>query len=484
MMNPPQGDDVLEPGEQPPVPRGHPWIAWGVIAAVATWIAVQRSDVELPEKQIVRHRLQSAVGNWQACYFVGAAKMFPQKESEWLAVAPVDRGPIEQRLRNVVLVGELQGPKSAAEKLENIKDSLREKDVRQEDREAADLLARLYDDVTRGKTTLPSIGPADQERLVERLGWSGRLALHPADSRDPQERGELLDEARRTVVRVLVLLAVGVLTIVAGIAALGTIVLLLLVRPQSRALVPSTQHGGIYAETFAVWIASYLALSYLTHLLPLEGSQILLSGAVMILSLAALGWPVMRGIPWRTVRQDLGLHFGRGPLVELLLGPVAYLAALPLMIGGLLIVVALLALTHRLPNAEGGELSPDRMPYHPVVGWLLEGGWWAKLQVVILASVLAPLVEETLFRGVLYRQLRDATGRFGYVGSVLASGLATSFVFAAIHPQGLIAVPALMALALAFTLAREWRGTLLPAMIAHGVNNGLVTCALISMGWG
>jgi membrane protease YdiL (CAAX protease family) len=157
---------------------------------------------------------------------------------------------------------------------------------------------------------------------------------------------------------------------------------------------------------------------------------------------------------------------------------------MPLVVGGLLIVVALLALTHRLPNADGGELDPDRMPYHPVVGWLLEGGWWEKLQVVFLASVLAPLVEETLFRGILYRQLRDGTHRFGYVGSVLASGLATSFVFAAIHPQGWIAVPALMALAMAFTLAREWRGTLLPAMIAHGLNNGLLTCALISMGSG
>jgi membrane protease YdiL (CAAX protease family) len=87
-----------------------------------------------------------------------------------------------------------------------------------------------------------------------------------------------------------------------------------------------------------------------------------------------------------------------------------------------------------------------------------------------------------MFRGVLYRHLRDATSSVGYVGSVLASALATSFVFAAIHPQGWIAVPALMSLAMAFTLAREWRGTLLPSMIAHGINNGLLTWILISLG--
>jgi hypothetical protein len=36
-----------------------------------------------------------------------------------------------------------------------------------------------------------------------------------------------------------------------------------------------------------------------------------------------------------------------------------------------------------------------------------------------------------------------------------------------------------MALAFTFTLIREWRGTLVPAMIAHGINNGAVTLLLI-----
>ncbi|HWB09209.1 MAG TPA: type II CAAX endopeptidase family protein [Pirellulales bacterium] len=478
----PEHSDVFGPPDQPSIPRGHPWIAWGVIAAVATWIAVQRSRVEIPPNQTAR--LQSVVGDWQARYLAGAAKMFPQKETEWLAAAPVDRGPIEQRLRNLVLVGELQGPRGAAEKLEDIEDSLREKDARQEDREAVNSLARLYDDAAQGKTTLPSISPADRQRLVERLGWTGRLALHPADTPDRQERDELLKEAHGTVVRAIACFGIGLLMILAGVVALATIVLLLLVRPSSRALPPATQHGGIYAETFAVWIVGYVALSYLTRLLPIERNQILLSGAVMLLSLAALGWPVMRGIPWRTVRQEVGLHLGRKPFVELLLGPVAYLAAIPLAIVGVVIFLALFALTHSLFNAEGGELSSGRIPYHPAVDWLLAGNGWAKVEVVFLASVMAPLMEETLFRGVLYRHLRDATGRLRYVGSVLASGLTTSFVFAAIHPQGLIAVPPLMGLALGFTLAREWRGTLLPAMMAHGLNNGLVTCTLISMGSG
>jgi membrane protease YdiL (CAAX protease family) len=88
--------------------------------------------------------------------------------------------------------------------------------------------------------------------------------------------------------------------------------------------------------------------------------------------------------------------------------------------------------------------------------------------------VVAPVVEETMFRGVLYRHLRELTHGIDRVASLLFSTLISCFIFAIIHPQGVMAVPALMALACGFVLAREWRGTLLPSMIAHGLNNALV----------
>jgi membrane protease YdiL (CAAX protease family) len=55
----------------------------------------------------------------------------------------------------------------------------------------------------------------------------------------------------------------------------------------------------------------------------------------------------------------------------------------------------------------------------------------------------------------------------------------TSFIFAVIHPQGIFAVPLLMALAFGFSLIREWRETLLPCMVAHGLHNGLATLTMI-----
>ena len=79
-----------------------------------------------------------------------------------------------------------------------------------------------------------------------------------------------------------------------------------------------------------------------------------------------------------------------------------------------------------------------------------------------------------MFRGVMYRHLRDATGGAGRVMSVVLSTAINSFVFAVIHPQGWVAVPALMSLAIMFSLMREWRGSLIPSMIMHGLSNFIV----------
>ena len=67
----------------------------------------------------------------------------------------------------------------------------------------------------------------------------------------------------------------------------------------------------------------------------------------------------------------------------------------------------------------------------------------------------------------------------GAVVSVLVSGFVVSLIFAVIHPQALVAVPALMALAFGFTLAREWRGSVVPGMVAHGLSNGAVMMFMI-----
>src|SRR5262249_30657671 len=130
---------------------------------------------------------------------------------------------------------------------------------------------------------------------------------------------------------------------------------------------------------------------------------------------------------------------------------------------------------------RGGGSAAGREAAHPVIGEIAHADPWTLVMILLLASVAAPIIEETFFRGVLHRHLREATGRWGTVLSVLFSGGLVSFIFAVIHPQGYLAVPVLMALAFGFTLAREHRGTLLPSMVSHGLNNGLVLMLSVLM---
>jgi membrane protease YdiL (CAAX protease family) len=157
-----------------------------------------------------------------------------------------------------------------------------------------------------------------------------------------------------------------------------------------------------------------------------------------------------------------------------LFGIANYLGTLPLLFVGALLTLGLMRLA-KLVIGEGNDpLGLTSDPNHPIGGLLLTGNWWSRLQILFAASVGAPIVEETMFRGVLYRHLREATCNLSYPLSVFLSACVVSFVFAVIHPQGFLGVPPLMALAFVFCLLREWRGTLVPGMVAHGVNNGVV----------
>ena len=82
--------------------------------------------------------------------------------------------------------------------------------------------------------------------------------------------------------------------------------------------------------------------------------------------------------------------------------------------------LAILAVVKILQKTGRGDLfGPNGTPTHPVVFEVLHGGWPQWLQILFVASVMAPLLEETMFRGVLYRHLREATDRMGRVASVV-----------------------------------------------------------------
>lgn len=94
------------------------------------------------------------------------------------------------------------------------------------------------------------------------------------------------------------------------------------------------------------------------------------------------------------------------------------------------------------------------------------------LAFAALAVIAAPIVEEILFRGVLYGALRRSLPR---VGAVLASAL----LFAVIHPM--IGTPPVFLLGVLAAFARERSGRLTTAMLVHAAYNGtLVALPLLA----
>jgi membrane protease YdiL (CAAX protease family) len=274
---------------------------------------------------------------------------------------------------------------------------------------------------------------------------------------------------------------VGVLGFL-GLIGLLVIVVRLMARNLRGGLEPGFGNGGIYAETFALWMFWFLLLGEVGRAVA-GGSNLLVAGLMSLFSLTALMWPLARGVPWEQLRQDIGWTAGVNPAVEILLGPACYAMTLPLMFVGLLMTLMLLVIQGILSPPEPDSFTPVSLPSHPIVAAIRGGNWATRLQLLFVASVAAPIVEETMFRGVLYRHLRDATWGWGRLASIFVSVLLTSFIFAVIHPQGLVAVPALMGIAIGLNLTREWRQTLIPGMIAHGINNGiLLTLLSVALG--
>jgi membrane protease YdiL (CAAX protease family) len=485
-------EEPLEVLPVEPARKGQPIIAWAVIALVVCSILglhayqawresrlVEQGPVRVDERSLVLLRVQ-------ARYFVGAAQILKGASKELYPQARgLNTGSIDQRLAFITLAGELAGPKEAENEIESLETYLQQsgKQPTFEEARLKDIMDALYSDHAKGRFDAPSVSLEDRAFLRDRLGWFGELALAPAGSPDHAAREAVINPAIRTFA-----VLIGTVFTVGFIALLGFVALILFLIMLFSGTLKTGVHcgstyGSVYAETFALYLFTYFGLTAAVQFIPsLDEWHLPLAGGAALFSLLVLAWPVLRGIPWQQVRQDIGLTAGRQPPLEPFVGVAGYAMTLPLLAVGVVVMLILMFLTGALNGILGAhdKLNADTgLPIHPIVFALVKPDWWTRLQVFVLACVIAPIVEETMFRGVLYRHLREASCRWGFFLSVTVSALVVSFVFAVIHPQGVIAVPALMALAFGFNLVREWRGTLIPGMVAHGINNGLVLTIVI-----
>ena len=109
---------------------------------------------------------------------------------------------------------------------------------------------------------------------------------------------------------------------------------------------------------------------------------------------------------------------------------------------------------------------------NPQVGMLAPGGAsiYSAAVMVFLVAVVAPLAEELLFRGLLYRWIAE---RFGmWIGLVISS-----LIFSSMHGI-LLLIPPLFVVGCLLAWLYEKSGSVLPCIVMHGVFNGIMLLGL------
>ena len=489
-------DDLASPIGSPP--RGWSGVAWLVILTLVgfhVWLQnIYRTEAAPNPAVLEENRLALILIETQCRYLISARDVLPPGNQDKIEDMiqqnrqGLSQGSLAARLRFAVTLGELLGPDDARNELGLLEFQLQNEPdlnlIPQKDRQAKQLLTRLYRDYSKKKWDGPSLKGEDKEFLKLQLGWFGELALTPSEANLPQ-RQTLLERAHRIFYGMIGLLLGLVVFGLLGLVSLAVVLFSMATRHLQFGLPAGSGHHGLYAETFACWLFLFSLGELLLAVQPIEELRLGGTALVMFFSLLALLWPMFRGLEWSRIRADLGLKWGRAGIFEPAFGVVNYLMTLPQLALGVALMVVLIMVRNALfpgeaPAGAGSAFVSREVPSHPIVHLLLQGDWVVRAQLFFLACVAAPVVEEIMFRGVLYRHLRDATQPWtGWFLSVMISTIWQSFLFAAIHPQGLLAVPALMGLAFGMTLAREWRDSLGASMVTHALNNGLVFTMVI-----
>jgi membrane protease YdiL (CAAX protease family) len=434
------------PPTQPP--RRPAWLAWIII-----WLAVGYLVLSNMVPDLRRHKSSADDANdvqlsAAAKYAIGTHQLSPASSTQLLqSIDPYAKTP-DEKVRAAIAAGELQDAKTALSRLDAIdaKDPELKPDIEN--------LRTIY---TSGVNHLDS---AQKQRLLDRYQFFGRVALSFGQPDSDPLRKSVKHDSVRTVIILISALGIGVFAAFAGFILLILAIVFLSTGTIRAAYIAPPPITNVYVEMFAVYLVSFflitLAMGAIGHGdVPLSWYWI----ASIVLPIAIF-WGLFRGISWNDMRQALGWHGGRGILVELPLGIVGYIAGLPIVIAGFGITFMLLKLAHITPS-------------HPIQS-VPTGSPWQALQLYGIACVWAPVIEETMFRGALFNHMR---GRWNW----LISASVVAFIFASIHPQGWTFIPVLGAIAIVLAGIREWRGSILPSMIAHATNNFVMVSLLLAV---
>ena len=241
----PPPEPLVPPPEPPPVRRGWPKTAWGVILLIVAFIVTSHY---LPVKQLIARIVRGRVSEEQpvvtktepapsntilalrmqgqllVAFYNWTQRSDPQYFQSALAL---DNGPPVQRLSVAVLAGELGSPVKALEQLAELRDEHASNDIALTvtEEETLKTLNQLYIDYDKDRLDAPSVSPEDKAALRAELGWFGDLALAPPGA-PVAVRDAVLKPANRFTVALLG--GTSAALILAFIGLLGLFLMLLL----------------------------------------------------------------------------------------------------------------------------------------------------------------------------------------------------------------------------------------------------------------
>jgi membrane protease YdiL (CAAX protease family) len=171
----------------------------------------------------------------------------------------------------------------------------------------------------------------------------------------------------------------------------------------------------------------------------------------------AICWAVVTKLGTRGFWASLGWHWGgRSPVFWLLFSAGVIVA---------LVCFSQVAIRF-LPESQDTAFAE-----------LLRSSRQVRVAVAVLATLSAPIVEEVIYRGVLFSALRNRTG------VAVAVGLVT-MLFAGVHflqySGAWVTISGLIFLSLILTVVRARTGSILPSVTIHFVNNAFFSLLIVA----
>jgi hypothetical protein len=147
---------------------------------------------------------------------------------------------------------------------------------------------------------------------------------------------------------------------------------------------------------------------------------------------------------------------------NIFLGFVSYFTFFPVLFG-------LIQLSTRFMNFKGISVSPQPV----LIFLLLEKNPYILFILFIFIAVIGPIVEEVLFRGLLYTTLKKAVGVYQAI-------FISAIIFSLLHMSFMGFLP-IFGLGVLFAYLYEKSGSLIPSITIHILHNSVMLCFLLIM---